>query len=405
MDWVRPGRDNLENLVSHAMSDDALRCALENLATRLLEARMQHGMSRRELARQMGYANLDVGCARIADWECGQTEPKSEQVQGLADALELGNEHLHDWVEEIHHERTQLTRRRRLLATMIDSASRRDQTLVALHYAELVEHLSQIIAWPSWRDIRVGASKVELTFTGGFTPTLGMYLANWREDNFTVAPTMQKSRYYVLEVTGSPLSNMHALTGFEASKPQITYGRRHDRATLLEFVAPLFQTRRLWAEPSPTPWTVGQLLTRLGAYVEDICLVDLEGTSIGSYSHKSASIWLSFRGRTFEMTYVDALKSDGSWPSQATWSWPMKPADALRDEEIGVALKREALILETTKGPCWSAYPGVLLNADGDPVILFDGILPVPVLESLANWFSELDISTVHSPPSQPLGL
>ena len=80
--------------MSHAKNDDALRCALENLATRLLEARVQHGMSRRELARQMGYSNLDVGCARIADWECGQTEPDREQIPELAEALELADDNL-----------------------------------------------------------------------------------------------------------------------------------------------------------------------------------------------------------------------------------------------------------------------------------------------------------------------
>ena len=54
--------------------------------------RVQLSLSRRELAQQMGYRNLDKGCSRLADWEAGRDVPRGDRVEVLCRALgqELG---------------------------------------------------------------------------------------------------------------------------------------------------------------------------------------------------------------------------------------------------------------------------------------------------------------------------
>jgi len=267
--------------------------------------RVQLSLSRRELAQQMGYRNLDKGCSRLADWEAGRDVPRGDRVEVLCRALgqELGELQvlLNDFSAAVAQQEA-AAEQEQLRRQAVDLAALK---LLTKHHRLLLDHAKTILEDPFLAAIRVPAVSIQLAYLGARSLRLGELLGGWLEGSLVIFE--ESGDLYVLRVAGSPLSGRGQVLG-------VSEGVEDFQARGLTALQGRLGSLLKSAHRGPleeTGWSLSQLIADLGEPVEDAVLHDQSGKELGRYQHRERqfvnasgahdlSVWLNQKtGRPF----------------------------------------------------------------------------------------------------------
>lgn len=376
----------------------------------LTYAREQLGLSRGQLARQMGYKNLGRGGQQLQRWESSCRIPPVERVVVLARHLDMPiMDLLNLRDQDLQRQKLEEASWRRLLARGA-AGYRADLQLVKTNYEALMTQRRRIVSEPLWAGIALADAGLLLAYLGARPMTLGDLLEAWSQDRMTVRCCDCGGSFRLFRLAGSPLSGRHQIQGFCSQCGQDHQHRLPDRPKLLRFAASL--NKKLIDHPAQrpdrgalmdltdsqaeTPWCLSQLLVHLGLEAPDLHLEDRGGRPLARYSPKTAELWLE--GAQTPICFQ--LLFDRQGPG---WDQPL----TFLMEDWGEANSSGPLVLGQINPPRagswrgqsrhiytadgseeWHQSRGLLYDPGGRVRMVCDGSLPPPVLIWITGWLA-----------------
>ena len=287
-----------------SISIDTVHHAQRQWSEELHKIREQLGLSRNDLASMMGYTNLSKGSSRIASWEKAETMPVGWQRKRLAQALPFGS--LSEGLATYDEASKQLRAWRAYLEQTDHHARVQLWKFLARHHERLQAHHDEILSNPAWAGAVVPGAVCGMANMGGHALTLGTLVTGWLQG------FLRHEDGLIFQLTGSPLSGRHTLTGIRHQQQQSWQhhhgwmtsaipARQHARFPP-SWVSPLEVLAQLGAEvPSIRitrlmdervyPWNPNEPLP-LGNDGEGIVDVSFRGVGLESYILNS-TYWVS----------------------------------------------------------------------------------------------------------------
>ena len=255
----------------------------ERLGKWLLAQRESRGWRRPKLAERMGYRNLNRGCSRIADWEAGRDVPRGDRVAVLQQALEVDSEPMEGLLAAFHAAGRRARSAHRKEEGRRYRVGQGELRLLGEHRELLLHHAETILANPAWSNVRMSSAVVHVSWFGGATLTLGGILKAWL--NGTAVLERDDGRLYVVYISGSPLSGSNRVLAVDTEGKLVSTKDR----TFLPMAGPLLKCAQSRADDA-SAWSLSQVLSALGAEIQDIHFWGPDGTEVWRYNHASMTI-------------------------------------------------------------------------------------------------------------------
>lgn len=239
------------------------------------------GLKRSEVARQIGYKNLNKGCRRIIEWIDAEKVDSDIYGDRFLEVLGVTREALHQ--ENLRHHRL-------WASTVIYRENNFEYRMLTRHVNLLLEHQEQICSIEQWGQIHLPDIGLFTMYVNTPSIRLGQLLNSW------IDTPMRQGDFFILKVIGSPLSGSHHVYGFDRNNPIQLEKRGRIFNRLLDGIQLFPQKHKRLST-----WSLGQLLVKLGVELPPTKIY-VERDEIGEYDYASQT--LTLHGTTYSFHYT-----------------------------------------------------------------------------------------------------
>ena len=234
------------------------------------QKRMEKGMTKAQIATELGYRNLTKGCRRITEWESTRAFPSITIKNRYHEILDIQKEEL---LEGIRQYQLQIPYQYSLTSPNID--------LLAQYHHCLLQNAETIIQNPQFHQCKLEGIQLFVAFSGTCHLTLGGLIRTWSQGDF------QTASHYLLHGGGSPLSGSHILYGFTKTAPHTYEKMGHVFSPFIDGIRSIMVN--VDKSKLDSAWSLPQILAHLNIAVPNSSIM-VEGEAIAEYNFQSKTL-------------------------------------------------------------------------------------------------------------------
>ena len=356
--------------------------ARQGLGEVLVTARRELGKTRPEVARAMGYRNVDKGSSQLAMWELGRDVPRGDRPQVLANALGIdvdtliGFLDLEEYAVDLNDE--ELLRRR--AANSIALAAHED--VFIRHIPLLLDNADKIFDNVLWAGAKVLAAGCSVSMFGGEHYSLRTLLESWHDGDLRLPCPTCGEHIYAYWCSGSPFSNRSSVLGYCPNCRDMQSTQVPNEIGLTRFLQGSRRRQREQTERGELAFTsMEQVVASLGG---DVAVFQVRKARSGKTFYWNPGTNFIDNGNGTVLADLNnigtGVHSDSNWTrlyDRIPSSSNLAIGDLLR---LGAGVwQGDTVVLRDRDARQFVVRPGYLEGPDQQVVAWFDGVVPAAV--------------------------
>ncbi|MGC6508822.1 MAG: hypothetical protein ACON4U_10425 [Myxococcota bacterium] len=360
-----------------------LESAQKKFGAWLQTQRELRGVSRSNLAKALGYQNLNKGCRRILAWEQGQKDIDEHFIKPLQNCIGISQQ---NWGRQrALLDVAKLTAQHYVQAHL--NINNQTTKQLVTHFDLLMDNADKIRTSPQWHHIQLHGLKFGMMYFGGVSVQLGALVGAWSAGQLQAET--EDGCVWIYSGGCSPLSGWNSLHGFNARTQQ----RGQYSNIFTSASSPIgFVMKRCRQSKGYSNLSLTQLLAILGQNIPPAVLL-LNGKMWAEYDYTKRTLQIGQRMTKFDF---DDLQGDllSSPPVGIETVWGPKShrgrpvVGNLLSGQMGAYIGEEWTV-NSSKG-VWRLRPGHLITPEGLPMVSWDSDIPPEVQVWLVRYFTEM---------------